>query len=177
MFDQSIIDIFKKGGVVIARTDTIYGLLTSASNEQSVERVYQLKQRTPDKSPIVLISDISQIYDKYEPAVYEVLSRYWPGPNSIILPSANGPGWITRGNASIAYRLPASEALRQLISQTGPLAAPSANPEGLPPAHNLDEAKAYFGDQVDAYVDAGDSRDAQPSSLYRLSGSQLEQLR
>jgi len=40
--------------------------------------------------------------------------------------------------------------------RTGPLIAPSANPEGLPPARNLEEAKGYFGDSVDMYMDGGE---------------------
>lgn len=177
MFDPEIVEILKNGGVVVARTDTIYGLLAQADNEVAVNRIYQLKQRTPTKSPIILISDPKQMYDQYDQAVYDLLAQYWPGPNSMILPSVDGPDWITRGNRSIAYRLPASDVLRDLIAQTGPLIAPSANPEGLQPANNIDEAKAYFGSSVDAYVDAGDSSGASPSNLYRLNDGELEKLR
>lgn len=177
MFSSEIVDILKNGGVVVARTDTIYGLLARADSRASVDRIYDLKQRTPTKSPIVLISNPNQMYDQYDKAVYEILQQYWPGPNSMILPSTNGPEWVTRGNRSIAYRLPASDALRELIAQTGPLIAPSANPETLTPASNIDEAKAYFGERVDAYVDGGDSKDATASNLYRLNNGQLEKLR
>ena len=39
--------------------------------------------------------------------------------------------------------------------ETGPLIAPSANTEGLSPAENIEQAKKYFGDLVDFYVDGG----------------------
>ncbi len=51
--------------------------------------------------------------------------------------------------------MPSDESLRKLLMATGPLVAPSANPEGLPVANNIDEAKEYFGNKVDFYADGG----------------------
>ena len=42
-----------------------------------------------------------------------------------------------------------------LLKQTGPLVAPSVNPEGQSPAKNIAEARKYFGDKVDFYQDGG----------------------
>lgn len=65
--------------------------------------------------------------------------------------------------------MPADEGLRELLRQTGPLIAPSANPEGAPPARTISEAEAYFGDGVDIYVDGGEvPLDINPSRLLRL---------
>lgn len=92
-------------------------------------------------------------------------SEVWPGKVSVIMPSVNAPIWIRRDNNSVAYRLPANAELRDLIAKTGPLIAPSANPEGYKPAMNIDEAYDYFGDGVDAYVDGGYVLDDTPSQL------------
>ena len=43
-----------------------------------------------------------------------------------------------------------------MLLKTGPLIAPSANPEDLPPAQNILQAKKYFGDSVNVYVDGGE---------------------
>ncbi|MEK7089665.1 MAG: Sua5/YciO/YrdC/YwlC family protein [Patescibacteria group bacterium] len=51
--------------------------------------------------------------------------------------------------------MPKGVALRSLLKQTGPLVAPSANPEGEMPARTIREAKKYFGNRVDFYVDSG----------------------
>ena len=48
------------------------------------------------------------------------------------------------------------EFLKKVVQAVGPVIAPSANPEGLEPARNIKEAKAYFGDTVDAYIDGGE---------------------
>ena len=63
--------------------------------------------------------------------------------------------YLHRGTKTLAFRLPAQKDLQRLLKQTGPLLAPSANIEGLPPAQNISEARKYFGDLVDLYIDGG----------------------
>ena len=176
-FTDEIVRRITDGAIGVIRTDTLYGIVARADNQQSVERLYKAKQRTPSKSPIVLISSTKQLFDVYSEATLAALDEFWPGKNSIILLSTQAPAWITRGNSSVAYRLPGNEALRAVLSQTGPLIAPSANPEGLPPARTIDEAKAYFGDEVDFYVNGGVVSDDAPSRLYRFNESTFERLR
>lgn len=168
----------RAGHIGVLRTDTLYGVVAPAYDAVAVERVYQAKGRTPSKSPIVLIAAIDQLIDEYDETTLAHIGELWPGKNSVILPSAHGPEWLTRGNASIAYRLPADDRLRALLEKTGPLIAPSANPEGEPPAKTIQEAYDYFGDVVDFYVDGGEVADDTPSKLWRLQPSgELERLR
>src|SRR5204863_149383 len=64
--------------------------------------------------------------------------------------------YLHRGTNTLALRLPKDESLQNLLKKTGPLIAPSANVEGLPPAKNITDAKKYFGDGVDLYIDGGE---------------------
>lgn len=156
------------GGIGIIRTDTLYGVIARADDEAAVRRVYELKGRDDDKSPIVLIDSIEQIYDGLSTEHAAYVASVWPGPFSVIVPAESAPSWIARGNASVAYRMPAVDELRKLIRTTGPLIAPSANPQGGEPALDVAEAKAYFGSEVDFYVDDGRVTDNTPSSIIRL---------
>lgn len=176
-FDENVTSLLKKGSIGIVRTDTLYGLVAVANNDVAVERVFDVKHRNERKSPIVLISNLGQLFDVIDTSVSDRLIGLWPGKNSIILPSHRAPEWIMRGNGSVAYRLPDDKQLCKLINQTGPLIAPSANPEGLPPAMNIEEAKQYFGDNVDFYVDGGTVTDDTPSRLYTFAGPTMERLR
>ena len=45
--------------------------------------------------------------------------------------------------------------LIKILKQTGPLVAPSTNPEGEEPAYNIKQAKKYFGDNIDFYINEG----------------------
>ena len=84
--------------------------------------------------------------------------------------------YLHRGTNSLAFRLPANKGLQELISQTGPLVAPSANMEGLPPATTIDEAENYFGDKVNFYI--GDGKIAgKPSKLIKIESDKIIELR
>lgn len=166
--DPEIARILTAGGVGLIRTDTLYGLVAKADDEAAVRRVYALKGRDDDKSPIVLIASTDQMYDEISDSHRDYVSNVWPGPVSVIVPSVNAPSWIRRGNDSVAYRMPDVEDLRTLLDATGPLIAPSANPQGMQPAMNVREAKYYFGNDVDFYVDQGTVERREPSKLMRL---------
>lgn len=174
-----LIEMLQAGAIGVLRTDTLYGVVALASNQAAVERLYEVKQRDPSKSPIVLIADESQMFDPVPEALRDALAELWPGPNSVIIPSIAAPTWIKRDNGSVAYRQPDHAKLRRLLTAVGPLVAPSANPEGLPPAKSWGEAQGYFGDTVDFYVDGGVVFDEAPSHLYSFLAEtgDLEQLR
>jgi L-threonylcarbamoyladenylate synthase len=172
--NHKLIKAISHGGVVVIKTDTLYGLVARADSSSAVQRIYDLKRRNPAKSLIVLIADTSQLYDQPE----NDLDQFWPGPNSLILPSPSAPDWLKNQDGTVAYRLPVDEELRRLIRRTGPLVAPSANLEGQLPAQNIETAFNYFGDRVQCYVDEGEVPiDQPPSKLWRWANDQWERLR
>lgn len=176
-FTDDLVSVLQNGGVAVLRTDTLYGVVCLADSEQAVNRVYQLKHRNEAKSPIVLIADQSQLYERPSDTMQPALDMMWPGPYSIIMPAPDAPHWIVRDNQSVAYRVPAHDDLRYLLRQTGPLIAPSANLEGDPPALTIQQAVDYFGDAVDIYVDGGKVTNTRPSTLLRLNGNKFDKLR
>jgi len=166
------------GKVGVLRTDTLYGLVCRADNQAAVERIYQVKGRDNDKSPIVLIANQQQLFDRPTLVMEQFLETVWPGKISVIIPSVSAPWWIERRNTSVAYRLPDSDWLQSLLVWTGQLIAPSANPEGQPPAQTIQRAIEYFGDSVDFYVDSGEVTDESPSQLLRMNvAGEIERLR
>ncbi|TSC68333.1 MAG: tRNA threonylcarbamoyladenosine biosynthesis protein [Parcubacteria group bacterium Gr01-1014_72] len=118
-------------------------------------------------------------------------------PTSVVVPITEIErfAYLHRGTGKIAFRLLAHHlfSLEKLLSnsrarlpdgqelessfsvrdlcgflkKTGPLVAPSANPEGQPPARTISEARAYFGDTIDFYIDGG-RREGEPSRLVEL---------
>lgn len=151
---KAIADSLEKGGIAVVRTDTLYGIIALARIEAAVEKVYTVKSRTPSKQCIILIADPSDV-----PAHVSVLDEYGhkaESPTSVIVPATDEAPWLLRGGDTIAYRVVRDPFLRKLIAKVGPVIAPSANPEGSPPARTIEEARAYFGDAVDMYVDGGE---------------------
>ncbi len=160
MYNQEIVNQIGNGSIAVIPTDTLYGIVTSINHPESVSKIYNIKNRNNTKPLIILISDIEQlktlgIYPDTK-ALNEI-DKLWPGPNSLIFPTnRNDLEYLHRGSNTLATRLPQPPELRRLIDKTGPLVAPSANPEGMPPAKNISEARNYFEDKVDLYVDGGE---------------------
>jgi L-threonylcarbamoyladenylate synthase len=165
-----VIDALKAGEIGVLLTDTIYGIVASASRSTAVEQVYEIRHRQAAKPSIVLIADTSQIWEQEQVERHRLaLEAHWPGPVSIVLQATHEtPEYLHRGTQTLAYRMPADEELRAMLASTGPIIAPSANLEGQPPAENIAEAKAYFGEGVDFYVDSGQAKNHQPSRVVKI---------
>ena len=167
---KSFIDIMKSGGVGVMKTDTLYGIVASAYNPTAVNRIYDIKKRDPLKPCIVLVSSFLDIIDmgfQIPDHVRSVCEQYWPGKVSIIIhaPDTLDTHYLHRGTGGVAFRVPDTSELTLLLKKTGPLVAPSANPEGSPPAMSIDEAMKYFGTLVDIYKDDGVCTNTVPSKL------------
>jgi len=169
---KKIVEILKKDGIGVLLTDTIYGLVGSAFSKKAVSKIYHLKKRNLKKPMIILISslaDLSLFKIKLDKELKKRLNQFWPGKISIILPCLSKKfNHLHRGTNSLAFRLPAKKKLLRLLRLTGPLAAPSANIESYPPALTVKEAKKYFGDKIDFYLDEGRAKTKLPSTLIEL---------
>lgn len=168
----------KKIGVIL--TDTIYGIVGLALDKEVVERIYRVKERNFKKPMIILISSIDDLSNIFGIDLSEkclnILKEFWPGNVSIILPCKKFEH-LHRGLNSLAFRLPNKKELISLIKEVGPIVATSANKEGIKPAENIEEAKEYFGNKVDFYIDGGESYQ-NPSILVKLKNeNELEILR
>ncbi|MDD4358248.1 MAG: L-threonylcarbamoyladenylate synthase [Candidatus Pacebacteria bacterium] len=166
----------KKIGVIL--TDTIYGIVGLALDENVVQRIYKIKNRNPQKPFIVLISSIEDLKSifKIDIEYFDILKEFWPGKTSVILPCNEFPH-LHRGLNSIAFRVPDKKELVDLIKEVGPIVATSVNKEGDEPAKNIDEAKKYFGEEIDFYIDSKECL-SEPSILVNIKNkNELEILR
>lgn len=173
-------DALRRGGVGVIPTDTIYGIVGAALDPKAVARIYKLRHRSPGKPFIILVPSAAALkkfgvkLDRYHKAF---LAEAWPGPVSVILPAPSKKlRYLHRGTHSLAFRVPADPALRALLRKTGPLVAPSANPEGKTPSRTIKEAQRFFGAGADFYVDGGRIA-GKASTLISLLGKEPAVLR
>ncbi len=161
-------------------TDTIFGLVGSALSRNTVERIYGVRKRKPEKPFVILIAsmgDLDLFKIKTDNFSKKTLNRVWPGKISVILPCPHKRfAYLHRGTKGLAFRLPDKTWLRNLLKKTGPLVAPSANPEGLAPAKNIKEAKRYFGKKIDFYA-GGKKADKLSSTLIQIKDKKIIILR
>jgi L-threonylcarbamoyladenylate synthase len=182
-FSSEIKELVLKGGIGVIPTDTIYGVVGSAFSKKTVERIYKLKEREKEKPFIILIADRTDLLKfgvKLNKEQDSFLDAQWSlgKPISVVLPFRSKRfEYLHRGTNSLAFRLVRPVALRNFVRAVGPLVAPSANPAGLTPSKNIEEAFKYFADGVDFYVDHGNVV-GKPSSLVRINEDQsIEVLR
>lgn len=178
--EPEVAAMLRQGAIGVVPTDTLYGLVVSTKFPGSIDRMYEVRRRPAEKGCITLLANRSQADDivRWTEADQRLAEEYWPGPVSIILSVTDAVSdYLHPVNHTLAFRVPSSEALRALLSRTGPLLAPSANLAGAKPAATIQEAQAYFGDNVDFYVDVGDLSDNQPSTLIRSRDGEVEVLR
>ena len=158
-------------GIGVMPTDTLYGLVGSAFSPVAVERIYDVRKRDKTKPLIVLLSsieDLSQFNIVLDSKKIELLERVWPGPITVILPCAGTKfSYLHRGTNTIAFRVPSPLWLRRFLKKVGPIVAPSANPEGKPPAMTAREAKEYFKQEIDFYVEQ-DTPSAEASTIIEI---------
>lgn len=160
---EAIID----GAVGVIPTDTVYGLVCVAANATSVQRLYQLKHRE-SKPGTIIASNIDQLVDLGIKRRYlKAVERYWPNSISVIVPAPELEH-LHLGKNTLAVRVPNNEQLSNLLTSTGPLLTTSANLPGDPEATTIDEARRYFKDKVDFYVDGGSMANAKPSTIIKM---------
>lgn len=167
--NKDLVKILGENGVVVMPTDTLYGIVGKAQNESVVNRIYSIRKRNPDKPCIILIGDIGEL-KKFSVSLNKEqenkIKELWPisaiadighqRATSIVLDCLDKKFlYLHRGTNTLAFRLPFLAALRNMLLKTGPLIAPSANLETIPPSETIEDAKKYFGDKVNLYIDGG----------------------
>lgn len=130
-------ELLRSGRLVAIPTETVYGLAANALDADAVRSIFAAKGRPQDNPLIVHISDMSMLPPLVTeiPDIAKVLAeRFWSGPLTMIFPKSDKIPSVTSGGLdTVAVRMPASKAAREIIEKCGfPLAAPSANISGKP---------------------------------------------
>jgi L-threonylcarbamoyladenylate synthase len=168
---QDAANLLRAGALVITPTDTVYGMVADATNDEAIERLYRAKGREPQKPFLVLVPSAQEAKRNgiFGPHAARLAEQLWPGPLSLIVPRAPGsllsPA-LNRRAPTIALRVPDCAPLQALLAALGrPLAAPSANRSGQPPAQTAAAAAAELGTEVALILDGGPSGQTESTLL------------
>ncbi|MFC1477957.1 L-threonylcarbamoyladenylate synthase [Candidatus Margulisiibacteriota bacterium] len=180
---KTIAETIKNGGVGVFPTDTVYAIGCSALDTGALKRLYEIRRRPENKPLLVHIADIDQLPGlvlDIPQIAKQLINKYWPGPLTLIF--NRNPDTlsdlVTAQLGTVAVRWPDCPPEIELIKQAGvPLVAPSANPSGKPPALNITEARQYFGEQCDFYLDNGTCNSDQASTILDISKDKPSLLR
>ena len=166
-------EIIKKGGIIVFPTETVYGIGVNALKEDAVKKLYKIKKRPEDKPISLLINSIEmikQVAKDITTLEYALIKEYFPGPLTIILKKKDiVPNIVTAGSDTVGIRMPANDIALKLIEYAGvPIAAPSANISGNPSGTKLDTIMNEFKENVDLYIDGGESEIGLASTIVQV---------
>jgi len=175
-----VVEILRKGGVVVYPTDTYYGIGCDIMNKKAIERIYQIKQRSKSIPFSFICSDLTNIsqYAKVSNYAYKTMKRLLPGPYTFILEGARMvPKIMLTKRKTAGIRVPDNPICLALVKALGnPVLTTSATmPDGTI-FHDASLIHDYFGNRVDAVVDSS-IVPGQPSSVISLINDQPEVIR
>jgi len=152
-------EVLRRGGVVAAPTETVYGLFAHAYSEAGCRKVFQVKRRPMDNPLIVHVDSVemAESVAYIPPELRDILRRVWPGPITVVVKSRGVlPRCVTAGLDTVAVRAPAHPIPLVIIRELGaPIAGPSANRAGRPSPTTAEHVLEDLGDEVDLIVDGG----------------------
>lgn len=180
-----IIQTLLSGGLVIVPSDTVYGAVVDATNEEAVKKLIAFKNRPWGKPISVFVSDREMIRsltvttEKQE----QMLDQLLPGPYTIILPSKHNTSKLLESErGSLGVRLPTNLFITELTRIYGkPLTATSANLSGRSPHYSIESLLKQFPESkkklIDLIVDGGKLPHNKPSTIIDLTGDEVKMLR
>jgi tRNA threonylcarbamoyl adenosine modification protein (Sua5/YciO/YrdC/YwlC family) len=141
---QQVVDVLKKGGLIIYPTDTVYGLGCDITNQKAIEKICQIKGIKPDKANFSFIcydlSGISEYIKPIDNETYRILKKALPGAFTFIFnASKKVPKLLSSNKKTVGIRVPDNSIAREIVKQLG-------NPILSTSIHDEDEILEYSTD-------------------------------
>jgi L-threonylcarbamoyladenylate synthase len=168
------VEVLNNGGVIVAPTETRYGLLARVDSPRAVERVYTLKNRAPEFATAVFVhggEELRQLAELNDTA--EALVRaFLPGPLTLVLSATVAWSAPLVVNGKIGVRWSASPVITALLKGVpSPLTATSANLSGKEEPPAVSKIRKILGGEVALYLDGG-TRSGPPSTVVDCTSPQ-----
>jgi len=179
---KTAVETLKTGGIVAYPTETFYGLGVKFDLENSLKRLYEIKQRLKDKAMPLIIGEkrlLSSIALSTNSVAESLIDGFWPGPLTLLVPAKeNISDWLTAGTGKVAVRIPGESFALRLARHAGfPITSTSANISGLPPARDVNTVITYFSNDIDLIVDGGETPGGLPSTIVDTTGNRIRIVR
>ena len=134
MIDRAV-EAIRAGLPVILPADTVYGLCSTASIAEAVERLYRLKGRPGAQPTAILASELDALFEAVPELPESIVRALLPGPYTLVLPNpARRFPWLNGELPdAIGVRVPALTGdAAEVLRRAGTVVATSANLAGGP---------------------------------------------
>jgi len=138
-----VVEILKRGGLIIYPTDTVYGLGCDITNVKALERIARIKGVKLEKSNFSFIchdlSNLSDYVKQIDTSTFKILKRALPGPYTFILPGSKSLPNPFKKKKTVGIRVPDNNIALEIVKQLG-------NPIISTSIHDEDEVLEYTTD-------------------------------
>ena len=179
----SVVEVLRKGGLIIYPTDTVYGLGCDITNSKALERIARIKKVKLDKANFSFIcydlSNLSSYVRQIETPVYKLLKRALPGPYTFVLQGNNKLPKDFKKKKTVGIRVPDNNIIRSIVKELGnPIVSTSIYDEDELIEYTTDPELIFekWKDRVDLVIDGGYG-DNVPSTIIDVSGDEVEVIR
>lgn len=151
-------EILQNGGLVVAPTETRYGLLARVDQSEAVEKLFDVKGRDTSKPSAIFVNNISELSKLAEvvPIADKLARTFLPGPLTLVLKAKREFGTQFTQNGLTGFRISSSKVISSISEKSGLLlSATSANISGEPETETIEKIHEQFGDKIDLYLDSG----------------------
>jgi tRNA threonylcarbamoyl adenosine modification protein (Sua5/YciO/YrdC/YwlC family) len=181
---NQVVEVLKKGGVIIYPSDTIYGIGCDITNQKAIEKVCQIRGIKPEKANLSFIChDLSHISNYIKPidnSVFRLIKKALPGPFTFIFEANNNvPKLLSSNKKTVGIRVPDNSIAREIVSVLGnPIVSTSIHDEDEIMEYSTDPELIYekYKDLVDVVIDGGYGGN-QPSTVVDCTTGEFNILR
>lgn len=159
---DKVIDILKKGGLIIYPTDTVYGLGCDITNTKALEKIAKIKGVKLEKANFSFVcNDLSHLSDyikQIDSPTFKLLKRALPGPYTFILPGSNNLPRAFKKRKTVGIRIPDNNIARALVTSLGnPIVSTSIRDDDDILEYTTDPELIYekWQNLVDVVIDGG----------------------
>ncbi len=160
---EQVVQVLRKGGIIIYPTDTVYGLGCDITNQRAIERIARLRNIKPEKANFSFVCyDLSHLSDYIKPidnTIFRVLKKALPGPFTFIF-NASGlvPKLLSSNKKTVGIRVPDNNIAREIVKALGnPILSTSIKDEDEIIEYSTDPELIHekYEDLVDLVIDGG----------------------
>lgn len=173
---EKVVEVLRRGGLVIYPTDTVYGLGCDITNSRALERLARIKGEKVEKANWSFIcADLSNLSDyarQIDTPTFKILKRALPGPYTFILPGSNQLPRDFKKKKTVGIRVPDNRIAQALVRALGnPIVSTSIRDEDDVLEYTTDPELIHekWGNLVDVVIDGGYG-DNVASTVIDLSG-------
>lgn len=172
-----------RGGAVLAYpTETVYGLGCDPWQRTAIQKLFELKGRRLEQSPLILIPGVhwlKRLTKSIDLLTARLVDQFWPGPLTIVFPASREiPAWLIRDDETIAIRMSCHPWVMEFMkTYDAPLISTSANPSGEAPASTLEDVKRYFPTGIDVVVEGTCAAASKGSTIVTVRDDMIHLLR